>query len=98
MHLTRACVTLRTIDICPIRALTRFSAALARVLDPEIRRPITELGMVESVRHRPGRSRCACGVLLTVAGCPMREQLTRDVTAAVSRSRVSPPSTSSSAS
>jgi ATP-binding protein involved in chromosome partitioning len=58
-------------------------AALARVLDPEIRRPITELGMVESVAiEADGRVRV--GVLLTVAGCPMREQLNRDVTAAVS--------------
>ena len=58
-------------------------AALARVLDPEIRRPITELGMVESVDIAPD-GRVRVGVLLTVAGCPMREQLNRDVTAAVS--------------
>src|SRR6476661_8950480 len=58
-------------------------AALARVLDPEIRRPITELGMVESVDIEPD-GRVRVGVLLTVAGCPMREQLNRDVTAAVS--------------
>src|SRR6266550_8572842 len=58
-------------------------AALARVLDPEIRRPITELGMVESV-DIAADGRVRVGVLLTVAGCPMREQLNRDVTAAVS--------------
>ena len=58
-------------------------AALARVLDPEIRRPITELDMVESVEIAPN-GRVRVGVLLTVAGCPMREQLNRDVTAAVS--------------
>ena len=58
-------------------------AALARVLDPEIRRPITELDMVESVDIAPD-GRVRVGVLLTVAGCPMREQLNRDVTAAVS--------------
>ncbi|HEY7813711.1 MAG TPA: P-loop NTPase [Nakamurella sp.] len=58
-------------------------AALARVLDPEIRRPITELGMVESVDVEAG-GRVRVGILLTVAGCPMREQLNRDVTAAVS--------------
>ena len=60
-------------------------AALARVLDPEIRRPITELDMVESVDIAPD-GRVRVGVLLTVAGCPMREQLNRDVTAAVSAS------------
>jgi ATP-binding protein involved in chromosome partitioning len=58
-------------------------AALSKVNDPEIRRPITELGMVESVDVADDGA-VAVGVLLTVAGCPMKEQLTRDVTAAVS--------------
>jgi ATP-binding protein involved in chromosome partitioning len=58
-------------------------AALARVLDPEIRRPITELDMVESVDVAPD-GRVRVGVLLTVAACPMRERLNQDVTAAVS--------------
>ena len=57
--------------------------ALARVLDPEIRRPITDLGMVESV-DIAADGRVRVGVLLTVAACPMREQLNRDVTTAVS--------------
>ncbi|MCW2539660.1 MAG: hypothetical protein JWN95_1385 [Frankiales bacterium] len=57
--------------------------ALASVSDPEIRRPITELGMVESVGVSPDGA-TAVTVLLTVAGCPMREKLTTDVTAAVS--------------
>jgi len=59
-------------------------AALATVDDPEIRKPITELGMVESVAV-DATGAAAIGVLLTVPGCPMKEQLTRDVTAAVSR-------------
>ncbi|HEY3714791.1 MAG TPA: P-loop NTPase [Jatrophihabitantaceae bacterium] len=59
-------------------------AALATVLDPEIRKPITELKMVAAAEVAPdGQARVS--VLLTVAGCPMKEQLTRDVTAAVSR-------------
>ena len=58
--------------------------ALKTVDDPEIRKPITELGMVESLEVAPDNS-VQVGVLLTVPGCPMREQLTRDVTAAVSR-------------
>jgi ATP-binding protein involved in chromosome partitioning len=57
--------------------------ALAGVSDPEIRRPITELGMVASVGVNPDGA-TAVTVLLTVAGCPMREKLTTDVTAAVS--------------
>ena len=57
-------------------------AALATVQDPEIRRPLTELGMVKSaVVEQDGTARVA--VYLTVSGCPMKETLTRDVTAAV---------------
>jgi ATP-binding protein involved in chromosome partitioning len=56
--------------------------ALARVIDPEIRRPITDLGMVKSVGIAPDGS-VAVTVYLTVAGCPMRDTITRDVTAAV---------------
>jgi ATP-binding protein involved in chromosome partitioning len=58
--------------------------ALGTVLDPEIRKPITELGMVSSAEVADdGRARIT--VLLTVPGCPMKEQLTRDVNAAVSQ-------------
>jgi ATP-binding protein involved in chromosome partitioning len=57
--------------------------ALASVDDPEIRKPITELGMVESVTLAEDGA-VTVSVLLTVAGCPMKEQLTREVTAAVS--------------
>ncbi|MGH3502257.1 MAG: Mrp/NBP35 family ATP-binding protein [Nocardioidaceae bacterium] len=57
--------------------------ALGTVMDPEIRRPITELGMVQHAEADPdGTVRVT--VLLTVAGCPMRDTLTRDVTHAVS--------------
>jgi ATP-binding protein involved in chromosome partitioning len=59
------------------------NAALAGVQDPEIRKPITELGMVESVAV-DGSGAASVKVLLTVSGCPMREKLTTDVTAAVS--------------
>jgi ATP-binding protein involved in chromosome partitioning len=58
-------------------------AALATVDDPEIHRPITELGMVKSVAVSPdGRAEVA--VYLTVAGCPMRDTITKRVTEAVS--------------
>ena len=62
-------------------------AALATVDDPEIRRPITELNMIESLAIGDGADSgvVTVRVLLTVAGCPMKEQLTRDVTAAVSQ-------------
>mgnify|MGYP001073572040 CR=1 FL=1 len=58
-------------------------AALAGVHDPEIRRPITELGMVESVAVDEAGT-ATIGVLLTVSGCPMRATLERDITAVVS--------------
>jgi ATP-binding protein involved in chromosome partitioning len=58
-------------------------AALATVEDPEIHRPITELGMVKSVVVVDGVA--DVGVFLTVAGCPMRETITKRVTDAVSR-------------
>jgi ATP-binding protein involved in chromosome partitioning len=57
-------------------------AALVGVQDPEIRRPITELGMVKGVLVDPDGA-VTVQVWLTVAGCPLRETITRDVTAAV---------------
>ncbi|MBE3011412.1 Mrp/NBP35 family ATP-binding protein [Microbispora sp. NEAU-D428] len=59
-------------------------AALATVNDPEIRRPITELGMVKNVDISPDGV-VRVGVYLTVAGCPLKDTITRDVTGAVSR-------------
>lgn len=61
------------------------SAALRRaldtVIDPELRRPITELGMVESAQLNDGTAQVK--VLLTIAGCPMRSTIESDVTTAV---------------
>jgi ATP-binding protein involved in chromosome partitioning len=64
--------------------LEQINAALATVNDPEIRRPITEIGMVDSV-DIAADGRVGVTVLLTVSGCPMKEKLTTDVTAAVSK-------------
>ncbi|GAA4695890.1 Mrp/NBP35 family ATP-binding protein [Phytohabitans rumicis] len=59
-----------------------IQAALATVDDPEIRRPITDLGMVRSaVIDERGVVRV--DLLLTVAGCPLRDKLRSDITAAV---------------
>ena len=35
-------------------------AALDRVLDPELRRPVTELGMIRSASTTPATPRCTC--------------------------------------
>ncbi|WP_175935246.1 Mrp/NBP35 family ATP-binding protein [Corynebacterium sp. Marseille-P4321] len=55
--------------------------ALSRVDDPEIGKPITELGMVESVTVSGGDVKV--GIYLTIAGCPMRETIQSDVRAVV---------------
>lgn len=59
-------------------------AALATVIDPEIRRPITELGMVESVEVDDDGV-AAVTVLLTIAGCPLKNTIDHDVRAAIQR-------------
>ncbi|KRF30236.1 Mrp/NBP35 family ATP-binding protein [Nocardioides sp. Soil805] len=56
--------------------------ALAGVNDPEIKRPITELGMVDSVEVADDGA-VSVHVLLTVSGCPLKDTINRDVTAAV---------------
>ena len=57
-------------------------AALATVKDPEIKQPITDLGMVESCTV-DDTGRVAVTILLTIAGCPLKETLTRDTTEAL---------------
>ncbi len=64
-------------------SLEQVHAALATVNDPEIKRPITELGMVDSVEV-DATGVVHLTVLLTVAGCPLKDTINRDVTAAVS--------------
>ena len=55
--------------------------ALATVNDPDVGRPITDLGMVRDVTVDGGVVNVH--VLLTVPGCPMRDRIEREVTAAV---------------
>src|SRR5689334_17450332 len=56
----------------------QLTAALATVHDPEIKRPITELGMVDHLDvDDAGLVRVT--VLLTVSGCPMKDTIDRDV-------------------
>jgi ATP-binding protein involved in chromosome partitioning len=58
--------------------------ALSTVIDPEIRKPITELGMVQSATVDEA-GRVAVTILLTVSGCPMKDTLTRDTKAALAK-------------
>lgn len=56
--------------------------ALAKVDDPEIRKPITELGMVKSVAIDDDGN-VHVEVYLTTAGCPLRTEITQRVSKAV---------------
>lgn len=57
-------------------------AALAKVEDPEIRRPITDLGMVKAIDvDQAGQARVE--VFLTISHCPMRSTLQERVETAV---------------
>ena len=66
----------------PLPTAEQVNAALSRVEDPEIRRPITELDMVKSVTIGSD-GHVEVGVYLTVSGCPMRDTITARVTDAV---------------
>jgi ATP-binding protein involved in chromosome partitioning len=55
--------------------------ALKGVRDPEIGRPIDEIGMLRSVDVDGGVVRVH--VLITIEGCPLKDRITSDVTAAI---------------
>ena len=66
----------------PVPSHDTLFAALSKVIDPEIRKPVTELGMVESVEVDES-GLASVTILLTVSGCPLKETLTKDTTAAL---------------
>ncbi|MFD3702730.1 Mrp/NBP35 family ATP-binding protein [Nocardia sp. NPDC058658] len=57
-------------------------AALAKVDDPEIRKPITELGMVKSIAIADSGD-VHIEIYLTTSGCPLRTEIIQRVTKAV---------------
>jgi ATP-binding protein involved in chromosome partitioning len=63
--------------------VSQIHSALATVSDPELHRPIPDLGMVESVSFDSGIANIK--ILLTISGCPMRDKLKGDVSSAVSK-------------
>jgi ATP-binding protein involved in chromosome partitioning len=71
-------------NMTTVPTVQQVTQALSQVLDPDIRRPITELGMVKDVAVAPGGS-VRVDVWLTVAGCPMKDRITKDVTDAVAK-------------
>jgi ATP-binding protein involved in chromosome partitioning len=56
-------------------------AALSTVIDPELRRPITELGMVTDAELDGTTARI--GIRLTIEGCPLKNTIQDDVREAV---------------
>ncbi|HHT12441.1 MAG TPA: Mrp/NBP35 family ATP-binding protein [Propionibacterium sp.] len=62
--------------------LPHVRAALHTVEDPEIRRPITDLGMVDDIQADDDGN-VFVRVLLTVSGCPMRSEIIGRVKTAV---------------
>ncbi len=59
----------------------RVWASLGRVIDPEIHRPITELGMVDGVSV-DAQGFADVSLKLTIAGCPAARRIESDVTEA----------------
>ncbi len=62
----------------------RIRQRLAEVIDPELRLPITQLGMVGDISVDDAGA-AQVGVKLTIAACPMRSRIVEDVTAAAVR-------------
>ena len=60
-----------------------INAALATVSDPELHRPLPDLGMVKSVEFKSGVAHIE--ILLTISGCPMRDRLQSDISAALTK-------------
>ena len=59
----------------------RIREALHAVRDPEIGKPIDEIGMLKGVEVDGGLVRVH--VLLTIEGCPLKDRITADVNAAL---------------
>jgi len=64
--------------------MSKALAALKLVIDPELRAPITELGMVEITAETNTTAQVI--VKLTIAGCPAAQKIERDVREVLSES------------
>lgn len=60
-------------------SIDQVMTALESVIDPEIRRPITDLNMVSPELVHIDGSKVSVKVLLTTAGCPLRTTISADV-------------------
>ena len=65
-----------------MNVIDQINSALSKVNDPELHKPVTELGMVEAVTFNDGLVNLK--LLLTIVGCPMKDRLQADITSALS--------------
>jgi len=63
--------------------MSRALKALATVIDPELRAPITELGMVGELQET--KDSVTATIKLTIVGCPAAQSIERDVRAALGK-------------
>lgn len=63
--------------------IDQINSALSQVNDPELHKPVTELGMVEAVTFKDGLVHLK--LLLTIVGCPMKDRLQSDITNALNK-------------
>ena len=59
-------------------AAAAVRAAVGAVVDPELRRPLAELGMLRDISVEGDVA--SVGIALTIAGCPAAERIAREVT------------------
>ncbi|HUY98293.1 MAG TPA: Mrp/NBP35 family ATP-binding protein [Verrucomicrobiae bacterium] len=61
--------------------LAQLEDALARVEDPELHRPLLQLGMLKNLRIEGSTARMR--VVLTTPACPLKDRIEREITVAV---------------
>jgi ATP-binding protein involved in chromosome partitioning len=69
-----------SVDVQPVSE-EQVRQALRNVLDPEIGRPIEDIGMLSGIHVDDGNVRV--DVLITIEGCPLKDRITSDVTQAL---------------
>lgn len=72
----------RSVDHADAEVEAAVRAAVGGVIDPELRRPLADLGMIDDVRFRDDAA--FVRVLLTIAGCPASERIKQEVASAAS--------------
>lgn len=60
----------------------QIMSVLGTIDDPELKKPLTELDMIESVKI--DKTNVRVGIRLTVPGCPLKDKITNDVVSTVS--------------